>query len=509
VIAALAPSALGCYSYSAIPLTEVDTSRAQGRNMRFTMFSGVQISMLVTRVDYPFVEGSVEVNRAAGNFGFGNESKSETTRLDLREVVKVEIQELDSGATVGYTFLALTGTALAVVIIVALTKSSCPFVYIDRGHGYELVGEAYAGAAFRSIQRDDLLPIPDFPDSTSVKMRLFNGAHETQYTDRLEVWTVDHAPGVRVVSTQAAELLAVSESIAPTEARDFDGRDATHLVSTADGNLWQSDLTVPAESETARLTEGMTATFAPLKSGDTPVLEITGGNTAWLDLVFGRFFAAMGDNLERYLEKGNDPKASSRIRAWRAREGVDLKVEVLEGGSWKEVALVPTIGPMSLRRVAVRLPAVEKVQGGSLQVRLTGGLGFWKVDKLALSTVEQGAKLEVKRSSPVLARGLGGADERSALGDVDGRYQVLPQFGDAMQLSFNLPAHPADQTRDAFLFSNGYYNVHRPPESSYRPGTLLAIRDDPGALARFGLDLYRGYVQRLQQTASSVERPHP
>jgi hypothetical protein len=239
------------------------------------------------------------------------------------------------------------------------------------------------------------------------------------------------------------------------------------------------------------------------------VLEITGGNTSWLDLVFGRFFAAMGDNLESYLEKGNDPKASSRIRAWRAREGVDLKVEVLESGSWKEVALVPTIGPMSLRTVAVRLPPVAQASRGAFQVRVTGGLGFWKIDRLALSTVQAKAKLDVMRVSPLLARGLAGADDRSTLGDVDGRYQVLPQFGDALELSFALARRPADQTRDAFLFSNGYYNVHRPPASHYRPGTLLAIRDDPGALARFGLYLYRGYLQRLRQSASSVERAHP
>ena len=36
-------------------------------------------------------------------------------------------------------------------LLVALTKESCPIAYVDRGDGWELVGEAYAGAAFRSV----------------------------------------------------------------------------------------------------------------------------------------------------------------------------------------------------------------------------------------------------------------------------------------------------------------------------------------------------------------------
>jgi hypothetical protein len=65
-----------------------------------------------------------------------------------------------------------------------VTKTSCPFVYVDRGDGFELVGEAYSGAALRSIERDDMLPIPDFPNTPRVHLRLGDEAHETQFTNQ-------------------------------------------------------------------------------------------------------------------------------------------------------------------------------------------------------------------------------------------------------------------------------------------------------------------------------------
>ncbi|MCX5730972.1 MAG: hypothetical protein NTY18_06380 [Deltaproteobacteria bacterium] len=36
--------------------------------------------------------------------------------------------------------------------------------------------------------------------------------------------------------------------------------------------------------------------------------------------------------------------------------------------------------------------------------------------------------------------------------------------------------------------------MHTPPQSELSAGTLYRLRDEPGSLSRFSLDLFRGYL---------------
>jgi hypothetical protein len=228
-----------------------------------------------------------------------------------------------------------------------------------------------------------------------------------------------------------------------------------------------------------------------------PVLELVTGNTTWLDLVFGRFFAAMGPRLGEYLEQGNDPSAGPGIQRWREREGVDLSLEVRGEDGWRRVAMIPTVGPAALREIAVPLP-VDASAGGRLEVRIRGGLGFWRIDKLALSD-RSSVGGEIVRVVPRAATN-GGVDELHAVLQPDGRYNDLSEMNESLELDFDLPAPVSGLSRTAFLHTNGYYNVHQPVQSQWSPGNLVAIRDEAGALSRFGRDLAREYADRLAAT---------
>ena len=270
--------------------------------------------------------------------------------------------ERDEPATVIKYFAVGTGiyaaVLLGIVILVALTKSSCPFFYVDDGTRTLLVGEAYSGAAFRSIARDDLLPTP-LPGGQSIRARLANEAHETQYTDLLELVTADHAPDLRVLSTFDARLIGAGPARPPISARDGDGHDVTAALRADDGRWWETDLAevstrpAPPDRESLDLVFEADVRASPVSA---PVLELVLGNTPWIDAVMGRFFALMGGELSSYLGKGNAPEAGDKIRRWREREGLDLRVEAEVDGAFRPVAVVPTVGPMALRRVAVPLP---------------------------------------------------------------------------------------------------------------------------------------------------------
>jgi hypothetical protein len=475
-----------------VPLTEV---RAAGELFRFDLADGRRLQLAVQTVEFPLVRGV--------------DQRGRLVTVDLQQVkgVAVLYKEKDGAATtikylvVGTSIFA--AVLLGIGLIIILTKSSCPFFYVEQDGRLVLVGEAYSGAAFASIARDDLLPTP-LPAGTTVRARLGNEAHETQYTDRLELVVVDHPPELRVLSSFDARLVGAGPATPPRGARDQDGRDATALVRAADGELWQSDLGELARRPSPPLRESLELDFAADAAGagagdGRRLLELELANTPWIDALMGRFFALMDSHLEGYLAKGNQPDAGARIRAWREREGLDLRVEAEVGGRWLPVAVIPTVGPMAERRVAVPLPA--GVGGGPVRVRVSGGVGFWRIDQAALSR-ERPLPAPPRRLRPTLAREPDGRDFRQALAATDGNSHVLPDRGARLDLEFALPPLAPGQQRAGFVLTHGYYNVLRPPQGDWSPLVLRDIRDRPGALAEFGLGLFRGYQRRLAAAPS-------
>ncbi len=471
---------VACGSWKTVPLTRIASGEEQLAGVTVRLHERDKLleqwrPLVVTAVRFPLVEGHAP-------------DSDVIEQVDLRSLDSVEVYSTDAAATV----FAVVGVAavvlLAAAIIAVATKSSCPFVYAETPEGPVLVGESYSGATNRSIQRADLLPLPALEPGRA-RLRLANEAYETQYTDQLELWLVDHAPGTRAVATYQARPILVSGGAPPARALDLAGAEVTSLVARKDALAWQSDLDVAARLPVPPSREGIEATFPAPPPGTRPVLELDLGNAPWLDVVFGRFFALMGDDLEASLERGNRPEAGPAIRAWREREGVDLAVDLWRAGRWERVALIPTVGPVALRRVAVPLPASS---GEEVRVRLIGGVGFWRVDALALSALADDRPPAV-RLAPAAASGTGAAQARDLLAAEDGRYHVLAVRGESMALSFDTPPPPPGSRRDAFLLTNGYYLVHRPPQAERSLATLRTLRDEPGSLSRFSLDLYREY----------------
>ena len=476
-----------CGAWRVVPLADVESGKESLQKVEIRVRekgSDVKRTLMVASVHFPSVEGTEKVVRADAP---GEEVRP--AQIDLRNAEEIEVYDANTGLTILAVTGVIVGMAALGALIVALTKSSCPFVYAVTPEGPVLIGEAYSGATSRATQRGDLMPLPPLSGGRA-QLLLANEARETQYTDQLELWLVDHAPGLRAVATADARSILVERVVAPTRVTDLADADVTGLLAAQDDRFWQSDLDRIAAETTPELRESLEATFDAPAAGARPVLELLVGNTVWMDLVFGRFFSLMGDSLDAFVARSNDPASGPGARAWREREGVDLSVEVLRSGRWERVGLVSPVGPMAPRRVAVPLPWSDP--GEPLRVRLTGGLGFWRFDQVSLSLLRAEVPPSV-RLAPVSARQGDGTDVRALLAAADGRYQVLARAGERVDLAFDLPSPAPGAVREAFLFTSGYYNVHRPPQSERSLGTLYTMRDEPGSLSRFSLDLYRKY----------------
>jgi hypothetical protein len=457
------------------------------------------VEMIVREIEFPIVRGNQSrPKRAERTYTSGSREPVpvDTVSVDLHDVSGLDVQHTDKSRTC----FAAIGIYAAIVGIVVIATSgsssesssgSCPMVYVEGEDGYRIAGEAYAGAIFRSIERTDMLPLPGLP-SGRASLVLANEARETQYTDLTELVVADHAPGTRAVSTRDQEIILVSDTAPLLRATAFRDEDVTRQLGRSDEDVWQTDLSQFVDTETPPVKESVVATFPRPRAGERPVLELVLSNTSFSELAFAHFFGLMGEDFGTYIEQGNRADSGPRIARWREREGVDLLVEWKRGETWEEIATVTSVGPVAMRRVAVPLPPAQNDEADFITVRVTGGIGFWRFDEMGLSAAREGA-LKIQHIAPIIARNDQGEDERGVLTSVDSRYQILEKMNERLQLEFVVTRAPAHRVRSAFLYTRGYYNLHPPVQGERSPITLQRIRQEEGAFARFGLDLYRKY----------------
>ncbi len=469
-----------CYSASQADRAVLEAAQARKHRLRLTYPNGNVIIKQGWTVAYPFIVGEIDESR--GVVPSDPVERSAThRRFNVDEATKVESYKLSGWKVAGLSGAAVVGAVVAAALIIVAT--SCPTVYVVDGAQQVLVGEAYPGAIFRSVQREDLLPLPPIEGST-LKLRLRNDNPEIQYTDAASLMLIEHQPNQRAVATHDGRALVVSGSRAPARVIDLNGADVSERVRAADDLVWQSDMDVAFRAGQRDPREGLVATFDE-SSAERLALEIRAENTLWMSAVFHSGFAMMGSSFGPLMKAANSAERT-RIEAWRAREGVDLRVELLRDGNWSEVALVQTPGVAALRTMAVPLGPAGT---GQVQVRLSGGFGFWRIGSVALTTI-----IDDEPEATIVSS----SEARALVGEKDGRYHVMRQYGESVDLTFALPPQGTG-VRTAFLASSGYYNPLPPQTRRPQLAALNAISRTTGGLAGLGIDLYARHREQLQE----------
>lgn len=489
---------LSCSKWEHVSVDQVEADYGTtilDKHVRFHAANGSMWDVKVLGVDFPIVTGTLWKDKTGA-----------TVEVDLRQITQIDVYGIDgTKTTLLVVFLALSVVVLIAAIAASEEKSSpppssgssCPIVYVRAPDATHRVGEAYAGAAFRSVQRNDLLPVPSVSEPV-MHCVFVNEAREVQYTDQLQLVVVDHPTGTRAVSTVDQAPMLVENERGPVRGTDALGNDVTAALAHDDDRVVETDWTRVMKSESPPLRESITATFPRPDTGGDPVLELVMDNSYWLDFTLAAFFAGAGGEYGGYMNLWNDAGATPWIQGWLAREGVSLTVEQRRGEQWETVAVVPPVGPVALRRVAVPLRAVDA--GSDVEVRVSGGTGFWRVDQMALATASA-AESRTTRVAPSRAVQPGGQSQLDLVATTDGRYQVLKQPGDRLDFDFAMPPMEEGMTRSTFLFSNGYYNIDAPPaQQAANPSEFAARLKREGGLASLGIDLYHHYDELARKT---------
>lgn len=408
----------------------------------------------------------------------------------VSDVQRIWLEKIDPVRT---TLLVIgTGAAIfAVALGIALaTKESCPFVYSWDGTRYVFDAEPYGGAITRGLERDDYGALEHLrPDSAGLyRLLVTNEVNETQYTNSMRLFVVDHRPGTRFEMDEFGRLHDVTTTFPPVSARDQDARDLTSWLRATDDLSWEP---LPAADPTGRVREEIVLTFPKPRDATRARLVARASTGMWGSHMIREMLALRGSAVrDWYAAIDSSRAAQDSLRMWNIEEELYvLKLDVDEEGAWHPRALLPGGGPFIAETRVVPLD-VSRAVGDSLRLRIRPPSGFWALNSFAVSYDEETPPAMVDTLAPVSARTYDGRDVLADLSQADDRYYAMPTTTDRAVITFRAPPPRPGMERSIFLHTRGYYRLHLDDRGTPALADLQRIETQPDGAARLAAERY-------------------
>lgn len=419
--------------------------------------------------------------------------ENEVLTIPLNLIEKIEVYDADTGATTASFILGgvliTVGTITLIGIIILLTKSSCPFVYVNNGKEYVFAGEIYSGAIFRSIERDDYLSLPKIMSDSLLEIKVANKLKEKQYINTLDVLQVSHPAGTTVLTDRHGQMHLVDQPVKMTKAM-VDDLEITALLQHHDSINFEFN------AETGKdFYNDIILTFPKKSMATEGHLVMHTKNSLWGDYLFGEFTKLFGSRYSSWIEKQNK-KPSAETAHWAVDQGLVMKVFIENNEEWILTDTVDLVGPLAYRDVVVPID-LKNHKSETVNIKLSAGFMMWDLDYVAMDySIDSG--IQVKQLTPSQAMTNRGKDALASLKVSDRDYLAQETTGDEVTVSFPLSHIGNDNLAyDYILHSRGYYQHVRDYEGSPALATLLSFKLQ-GRFSRFSKEKYDELNQLLQ-----------
>ncbi|MCO6476039.1 MAG: hypothetical protein J5I94_05420, partial [Phaeodactylibacter sp.] len=340
------------------------------------------------------------------------------------------------------------GTLAILTIYIALTKSSCPYIYTYDGEAYLFQGEIYGGAIQRNLERHDFMPLPLLqPVDGEYRLRLSNELKERQYTNLAELVVVNHPEGSAVLLDSRGRPQLFSNPIPPQQALSEGGADLSAVLRSTDRAAFLFNEAEPEE-------KAVHLSFPKPEGACTARLLLNAKNTLWLDYLFGEFSQKFGSFHDTWLDKQAQLPAEEHWRQTVEQE-FPLSIYLNTQNGWELVEHLPTVGPLAARDFAIPID-LNKVSGDQVELRLQTGFFFWEIDYAAMDFTDPQA-MDISRLQTTLAVDQDGVDRRAELAADDEHYFAQPEPGMVAELRFPTVPVPEGKEQSVFLHAKGYY----------------------------------------------------
>lgn len=416
---------------------------------------------------------------------------NKTFTLPLDQIEKIEVIEHDKSRTTSSYVLGGVGIGLGVVavaaVIVALTKSSCPFVSVYDGEKYNVQGELFGGAVNKNLERSDYLPLKIKPVQGEFRIRLSNELKERQYTNFADLVVIEHPDHVQAVFGTDGKIHTLTNPVPPTAAMLNNSRNILNSLGLEDGLTCNFDDTLISSA-----VNEVTLSFQPPASCQRSKLVLQVKNAYWFDYLFGEFTRNFGNRYAEWQKKQNS-RSPEKMLQWISDQHIPLTVSVSTETGWKVLTEVKTTGPLTNRRVIIPVDFNTK-SNEPVRIKLSTGFMFWEMDYAAM---DFSADVAVTSTTlhPVYAVDEKGNDVLAGLSGDDANYVAQPEPGNYAILKYQYDKTVLPGSSYSVVFSTkGYYEPVR--EYGGKANTkFLRNFKEPGALAAFSKNKYQSIIR--------------
>lgn len=373
-------------------------------------------------------------------------------RISTDSVALYETNSLKQHRSVA-ALAVMTGISTAVTLAcIADPKAcfgSCPTFYVTDGTGEVLQAEGFSASIAPTLEATDLDALYRArPRGRTLDVRMTNEALETHVVRHVNVIAVPRSPGGRVLATQDGAFRESRRSVAPISCSAEEG-DCLHALAAADGveRFSRADSTDLAARETLEL-------VFPSMDGPTGI-AIAARQTLLTTYVLYQALAYMGTSAAATLARLETSADARHAAGAIGRLLGGVEVQVLDSnGTWRSAGAITETGPLAADMKVIPLPLPFSGRWGQPpRVRLIATRGLWRLDQVALVSLDSARPPVRLQPTRVRRDGRDDVDALRALRDPDRTLVTLP--GDEYSLSFELPRDGLSY--ELFLESRGYY----------------------------------------------------
>ncbi len=406
--------------------------------------------------------------------------------IPLSAIKKIEVYDKAQGATIASWVFGIGSVVLSasvlLIIIVLLTKESCPFIYEYNGEHYVFTGEIFSGAIRPWLERDDYLLLPEIkPYNEHYQLKVTNEIKEIQHINLMELMVIDHPEDVQVMVDKYGNIQTIGNVVNPGLAETFSGLDVLDRINRKDATAYYCDEAL----STQNTLDGIILEFDKPQTHSEAKLILRAKNSFWIEHVMSNFHGLFGKRYDSFTKKQeNNPPAQPH--EWMLNQSIPIKVYLWKNNEWVFTDFFNIAGPMAFRDDILSIPVAD-VPGESLRIKLETGLLFWEIDYVAMDYSEN-IPLNVHRVAAAEAIDEQDVDVLAAIAGDDHLYYVQPDIGNESIVKYPVPPF-SDQSRTILLHSKGHYKILR--EGQGRPNLkVLKTFRDPGRLPLFSKQLY-------------------
>jgi hypothetical protein len=438
----------------------------------------------------------------------------DSIRISYANLNRAEVYVKDKGKTTSSWVVPALVTPIVVVGVVAaiaaLTKSSCPLIYIKNGSDFTFAGEIFGGAVYASIERHDYLPLPGFqPFQNRYSLVISNGLPEIQYINLAELWIVNHPAGMTVLPDRQGVIHSVANPELPLKAVTTANRDISSLIAATDKDCFLFDETPAQTGDTCAFNTAV-LTFSLPGKADTGKLILRAGNSVWGDYTYGEFTKFFGSYYSLWIKaQGYEP--AEKNNRWKLDQRFALMVYLETRTGWQFVDFFDLIGPLGARDLIMPVDLKQALitespeQGKQIRVRLESGFKLWDLDYAAMD-FSTDATLLADRIKPASALTESKKDVKQSLTENDSQYYVQLRTGESGMVEFKDSREKPGMIKSVILHTKGYYehvrNYPNPPDWAQLQTFLI-----PGRFSKYSYDNHEMFTKNNWVIANDQQVP--